>query len=57
MSNMQYAIIDDFFEKFGLDRDTGDRKDRFQWTILTTLIEIVNRLYLKDELSKWLNSN
>lgn len=44
MSNMPYGIIDEYFEKFGLDKGVGDRKDQFQWTILMTLIEIVHRL-------------
>ncbi len=41
---MPHGIIDEYFEKFGLDKGVGDRKDQFQWTIFITIIEIDHRL-------------
>lgn len=46
---MPYAIIDEFFKKFGITKNKGDRQDNFEWVILMTLIEIVYRLKKIEE--------
>ncbi len=49
MSNMPYGIIDEYFEKFGVDKGVGDRNNQFQWTILMTLNDIVYRVKALQE--------